>query len=156
MIYVSYISVHISFAIFSTLSKFSSTQNTYRLITLQTLSYWLLLLNNIVDPVILYTSTPISTSFLFAIQSYTAQTQNGVEIFSVQAQALPFPHSPLHTTTTHHFRYGHQTSIQQNLNHYIIIYNLRARVFLETPLNRTEFKEVFTSKFIISLTFLYN
>jgi hypothetical protein len=37
---------------FSTLWKFSSTQHTYRLITLQMLFYRLLLLNNIVDPVI--------------------------------------------------------------------------------------------------------
>jgi hypothetical protein len=125
MIYVSYISVHISFAIFSTLWKFSSTQHTYRLITLQILFYLLLLLNNIVDPVIIYTSTPISTSYLFAIQSYTAQTSRGVAIYSVQAQALPLPPSPLHTPTTHHFRYRHQLSIQRNLNHYIIIYSLR-------------------------------
>jgi hypothetical protein len=130
---------------FSTLWKFSSTQHTYRLITLQILFYRLLLLNNIVDPVIIYTSTPTSTSYLFAIQSYTAQTPRGVAIYSVHAQALPLPPSPLHTPTTHHFRYGHQPSIQQNLNHYIIIYSLRdisatnlaiflvARVFVETP-----------------------
>jgi hypothetical protein len=133
----------------STLWKFSSTQHTYRLITLQILFYRLLLLNNIVYPVILYTSTPISTSCLFAIQSYTAQTPRGVAIFSIQAQAQPLPPSPLHTPTTHHFRYGHQPCIQQNWNHYIIIYSLRdisatnlaiflvARVFLETPLHRT-------------------
>jgi hypothetical protein len=142
----------------STLWKFSSTQHTYRLVTLQNLFYRLLLLNNIVDPVIIYTSTPISTSFLFAIQSYTAQTPLGVAIYSVHAQALPLPPSPLHTPTTHHFRYGHQPSIQQNSNHFIIIYSLRdisatnlaiflvARVFVETPLHRTEFKDVFTSK----------
>jgi hypothetical protein len=76
---------------FSTLWKFSSTQHSYRLITLQIVFYRLLLLNNIVDPVILYTSTPISTSYLFAIQSYTAQTSRGVAIFSVHAQALPLP-----------------------------------------------------------------
>jgi hypothetical protein len=81
-----------------------------------------------------------------------------VAIYSVHAQALPLPPSLLHTPTIHHFRYGHQLSIQQNLNHYIIIYSLRdisatnlaiffvARVFVETPLRRTEFKDVFTSK----------
>jgi hypothetical protein len=57
------------------------------------------LLNNIVDPVILYTSTPISRSYLFTIQSYTAQTPRGVAIFSVHAQALPLTaaHPPLPT-----------------------------------------------------------
>jgi hypothetical protein len=69
----------------------------------------------------------------------------------------PSPLTAAHPTT-HHFRYGHQPSIQQNLNHYIIIYRLRdisatnlaiflvARDFVETPLHRTEFKDVFTSK----------
>jgi hypothetical protein len=76
---------------FSTLWKFYSTQHTYRRITLQILFYRLLLLNNIVYPVILYTSTPISTSYIFAIQSYTAQTPRGVAIYSVHAQALPLP-----------------------------------------------------------------
>jgi hypothetical protein len=76
---------------FSTLWKFSSTQHTYRLITLQILFYRLLLLNKIVDPDILYTSTPISTSYLFAIQSYTSQTPRGVAIYSVNAQALSLP-----------------------------------------------------------------
>jgi hypothetical protein len=64
----------------------------------------------------------------------------------------------LHTTTTHHFRYGHQPSIQQNLNNYIIIYSLRdisatnlaiflvARVFVETPLHQTEFKRIHAKK----------
>jgi hypothetical protein len=75
----------------STLWKFSLTQHFYRLITLQILFYRLLLLNTIVDPVSLYTSTPISTSYLFAIQRYTAQTPRGVDIFSVHAQALPLP-----------------------------------------------------------------
>jgi hypothetical protein len=46
---------------------------------------------NIIDPVILYTSTIISTSYLFAIQSYTAQTPRVVAIYSVHAQALPLP-----------------------------------------------------------------
>jgi hypothetical protein len=104
-----------------------------------------IILINIVDPVILSTSTPISTSYLFAIQSYTAQTPRGVAIYSVHAQALPLPPSPLHTPNTHHFRYGHQPSIQPNLNHYFIIYSLRdisatnlaiclvARVFVGTP-----------------------
>jgi hypothetical protein len=126
--------------------------------TLQILFLRLLLLNNIVDPVILYTSTPISTSYLSAIQSYTAQTPRGVAIYSVHAQALTLPPSPLHTPTTRHFRYGHQPSIQQNFNYYIIVYSLRdisatnlaiflvARVFVENPLHRTEFKDVFKSK----------
>jgi hypothetical protein len=51
----------------------------------------LLLLTNVVEPVILYTSTPISTSYLFAIQSYTAQKPRGVAIFNVQRQALHLP-----------------------------------------------------------------
>jgi hypothetical protein len=85
---------------FSTLWNFSSTQHTYRLITLQILFYRSLLLNNIVDPLILYTYTPISTSYLFAIQSYTAQTPRGVAIYSVHAQALPLP--PLSTAHPHY------------------------------------------------------
>jgi hypothetical protein len=97
MIYVSYISVHITFALFSTIWNFSSTQHIYRLITLQISFYRLLLLNNIVDTDILYTSTPISTSYLFAIQRYTVQTSRGVAIFSVHAQALRLPPSQLHT-----------------------------------------------------------
>lgn len=67
-------------------------------------------LNNIVDPLILYVSTPISSVYILEIKSYTAQMTPGVAYSSVHAHALTLPLNH-HIPTTQNFRNGHKPSI---------------------------------------------